>query len=167
LQSVDPEGAARLHPNDRRRVIRALEIHRVTGKPLTEVQTQTPPPYRILWIGLTMPRDRLYERVNFRVDQMMAAGLLQEVKALRERGCHRDLVSMQALGYKELMSHLEGEIPLEEAVVQIKQRTRKFAKRQLSWFRRLPEIHWFDVTRENSGKEIRALVAGNFPQYKE
>ncbi len=114
-----------------------------------------------------MPRDRLYERVNFRVDQMMAAGLLQEVKALRERGCHRDLVSMQALGYKELMSHLEGEIPLEEAVVQIKQRTRKFAKRQLSWFRRLPEIHWFDVTRENSGKEIRALVAGNFPQYKE
>lgn len=167
LQSVDPEGAARLHPNDRRRVIRALEIHRVTGKPLTEVQTQTPPPYRILWIGLTMPRDRLYERVNFRVDQMMAAGLLQEVKALRERGCHRDLVSMQALGYKELMSHLEGEIPLEEAVVQIKKRTRKFAKRQLSWFRRLPEIHWFDVTRENSGKEIRALVAGNFPQYKE
>lgn len=167
LQSVDPEGAARLHPNDRRRVIRALEIFRVTGKPLTEVQTQTPPPYQMLWIGLTMPRDRLYERVNLRVDQMMAAGLLHEVEELRERGYHRGLVSMQALGYKELMGYLEGEFSLEKAVDQIKQRTRKFAKRQLSWFRRLSMIHWFDVTRENSRKEILALVAGNFPQYKE
>ncbi|PTX58687.1 tRNA dimethylallyltransferase [Melghirimyces profundicolus] len=167
LKEVDPQAAERLHPNDRRRIIRALEIHRTTGKPLSEVQTHDPPPYRMLWIGLTMPRKRLYERVNRRVDQMMEAGLLDEVASLYRMGYRRDLISMQALGYKELMRHLEGEISLEEAVRLVKQRTRKFAKRQLSWFRRLNEIHWFDVTRENIGEEIHSLVAGNFPRYQE
>ncbi|SMO56258.1 tRNA (adenosine(37)-N6)-dimethylallyltransferase MiaA [Melghirimyces algeriensis] len=167
LQEVDPMTADRLHPNDRRRIIRALEIYQKTGEPLSKGQTYDPPPYRMLWIGLTMPREQLYERVNDRVDQMMKEGLLDEVEALRRMGYDKDSVSMQALGYKELLSHLNGEISLEEAVHLIKRRTRKFAKRQLSWFRRLPEIHWFDVTFEHSQKEIRRFVAGNFPRYQE
>lgn len=167
LAAVDPEAAQRLHPNDRRRMIRALEIHRATGRPLSEVQQQGDSPYRVCWIGLTMPRDLLYDRVNHRVDAMMEQGLLEEVKALREGGVPRDAVSMQALGYKELWMALEGEVTLAEAVEMVKRRTRKFAKRQLSWFSRLKEIHWFDCTREGSAQEIRSLVAGNFPQYQE
>ncbi|MDA8353590.1 MAG: tRNA (adenosine(37)-N6)-dimethylallyltransferase MiaA [Firmicutes bacterium] len=167
LQQVDPEAAERLHPNDRRRTIRALEIHRAMGKPLSQIQRADPPDRRTLWIGLTMPRELLYQRIDQRVDQMMEQGLLDEVAALRRMGYDTDLVSMQALGYKELMMHLKGEMTLEEAVRLIKGRTRKFAKRQLSWFRRLTEIHWFDMTDKNSGEEIRTLVAGNFPRYQE
>lgn len=167
LAEVDPEAARRLHPNDRRRIIRALEIYRKTGRPLSEVQQQGKGLYRTCWIGLTMPRDVLYERVNQRVDQMMAEGLLEEVAALREKGVPRDAVSMQALGYKECWMALEGQISLAEAVELVKRRTRKFAKRQLSWFRRLKEIHWFDCTQGNHEEEIRRLVAGNFPLYQE
>ncbi|MFC4077938.1 tRNA (adenosine(37)-N6)-dimethylallyltransferase MiaA [Salinithrix halophila] len=167
LVDRDAKAAARLHPNDRRRIIRALEIIRGTGKTLDEVQRRKPSPYRTCWIGLTRPREQLYDRINRRVDQMMKHGLLQEVAALKRMGYTRTLVSMQALGYKELMLHLEGELSLDEAVSLIKQRTRKFAKRQLSWFRRLPEIHWFDVTREGAYREIRERIAGNFPQSKE
>ncbi|PTM58891.1 tRNA (adenosine(37)-N6)-dimethylallyltransferase MiaA [Desmospora activa] len=167
LAAVDPEAAQRLHPNDRRRMIRALEIHRATGRPLSEVQQQGDSPYRACWVGLTMPREMLYDRVNQRVDLMMEEGLLEEVAVLRERGVPRDAVSMQALGYKELWMALEGEVNLADAVEMIKQRTRKFAKRQLSWFRRLKEIHWFDCTQKERLQEIRSLVAGNFPQYQE
>ncbi|MDR6224281.1 tRNA (adenosine(37)-N6)-dimethylallyltransferase MiaA [Desmospora profundinema] len=167
LAEADPEAAQRLHPNDRRRIIRALEIHRETGRPLSEVQQQGKARYRTCWIGLTMPRVVLYDRVNRRVDAMMEQGLLEEVAALREQGVPRDAVSMQALGYKECWMALEGEVSVEEAVEMVKRRTRKFAKRQLSWFRRLKEIHWFDRTQKGQEEEIRRLVAGNFPSYQE
>ncbi|SDX15932.1 tRNA dimethylallyltransferase [Marininema mesophilum] len=167
LAAKDAQAAARLHPNDRRRVIRALEIIKETGKPLAEVQQRERSPYRICWIGLTMPRASLYERINSRVEQMMEEGLLEEVIRLREMGYSRTLTSMQALGYKELMLYLEGECSHSEAVEMIQQGTRKYAKRQLSWFRRLPEIYWVDVSNEGFVREIHRHVAGNFPLYKE
>ncbi|GGE24691.1 tRNA dimethylallyltransferase [Marinithermofilum abyssi] len=167
LREVDPPSAEKLHPNDRRRIIRALEVYEATGKPFSSMQTMEPPPYNICWVGLTMPREQLYERVNQRVDQMMEEGLVEEVKRLREKGYYGNLVSMQALGYKEIMLYLDGEVSLEEAVNMIKKGTRKFAKRQLSWFRRISEIRWFDVTMEGASQEIHRYVAGNFPQYTE
>jgi tRNA dimethylallyltransferase len=109
-----------------------------------------------------MPRELLYERINRRVDQMIEDGLVEEVKRLKERGYHLGLTSMQAIGYKEIMSYLNGEMTLDEAVHSIKKGTRKYAKRQLSWFRRLKEIHWFDVTEPQCLGEIRKLVAGKF-----
>ncbi|SFS60381.1 tRNA (adenosine(37)-N6)-dimethylallyltransferase MiaA [Marininema halotolerans] len=167
LARKDEQAAARLHPNDRRRVIRALEIIKESGKTLAEVQQRGPSPYRMIWIGLTMPRERLYDRINQRVEQMMEEGLLEEVMRLREMGYTREHTSMQALGYKELMLYLEGECRLEKAVDLIQQGTRKYAKRQLSWFRRLPEIHWVDVSEKGFAREIHRHVAGKFPLYKE
>jgi tRNA dimethylallyltransferase len=167
LRAVDPETAGRLHPNDRRRIIRALEVYEATGVPFSKLQRKVSPRYDMLWIGLTMPRQRLYERINRRVDRMLEEGLVEEVEVLRKKGYHRDLTSMQALGYKEIMMYLDGEISLEEAVDAIKRGTRKYAKRQLSWFRRLPEVHWFDVSEPESAEEIWGLAAGKFPAYKE
>lgn len=161
LVEIDPVSAVKLHPNDRRRVIRAIEVYRMTGKPLSELKSKKESPYKPLWIGLTMPRDQLYERINQRVDLMIELGLVEEVKRLKERGYHLGLTSMQAIGYKEIMRYLQGEISLELAIDMIKQGTRKYAKRQLSWFRRLQEIHWYDVTEEGSFAEIEQLVAGN------
>lgn len=168
LRQVDPESAERLHPNDVRRIIRALEIVERTGKTMTEYhrEQERTSPYDSLWIGLTMERDVLYARINERVDQMIQQGLIEEVNKLRQKGYTLDLVSMQGLGYKEIMMVLEGEWSVEEAVDTIKQRTRRFAKRQFSWFRRIEEIHWWDLTREASRvkkmDEICQFVAGKF-----
>ncbi|MDN4593845.1 tRNA (adenosine(37)-N6)-dimethylallyltransferase MiaA [Polycladomyces subterraneus] len=167
LAKVDPETASRLHPNDRRRIIRALEVFHAKGVPFSHLQKQEGSLYNTLWIGLTMPREQLYERINRRVDQMMADGLVEEVKRLRALGYRGDLTSMQALGYKEIQQYLDGRWTLEEAVEAIKRGTRKFAKRQLSWFRRLKEIRWFDVTRPGFTEEIHQVVAGKFPGYSE
>jgi tRNA dimethylallyltransferase len=162
LHQVDPLSARRLHPNDQRRIIRALEVTEITGIPFSQLKRRAISPYHLLWIGLTMPRERLYERINQRVDEMIAAGLVAEVTALREKGFHPGLTAMQAIGYKEVMSYLAGEMTLPETIVSIKKRTRNFAKRQLSWFHRLPEINWFDVTEEGVFAEIERLVAGKF-----
>ncbi|MBA4494442.1 tRNA (adenosine(37)-N6)-dimethylallyltransferase MiaA [Paenactinomyces guangxiensis] len=167
LYEVDPVSAEKLHPNDRRRIIRALEVYHATGKPFSQITGKKESPYHLLWVGLTMPRDLLYERINQRVDQMISAGLVDEVKRLKEKGYHRNLTSMQAIGYKEIMSFLEGEMTFPEAVDLIKKGTRKYAKRQFSWFRRIPEIHWFDVTKDESFEEIQRLVAGKFLHSRE
>jgi tRNA dimethylallyltransferase len=162
LHQVDPLSARRLHIHDQRRIIRALEVTEVTGIPFSQLKRRAISPYHLLWIGLTMPRERLYERINQRVDEMIAAGLVAEVTALREKGFHPGLTAMQAIGYKEVMSYLTGEMTLPETIALIKKRTRNFAKRQLSWFHRLPEINWFDVTEEGVFAEIERLVAGKF-----
>jgi tRNA dimethylallyltransferase len=162
LAKVDPETANHLHPNDIRRIIRALEVHAVLGVPFSRLKGKGTPRYDALWIGLTMSREQLYERINRRVDLMLEQGLVEEVKRLKEQGFHSGLTSMQAIGYKEIISYLEGNTPLEEAVRLIKKGTRQYAKRQLSWFRRLPEIHWFDVSRSKTFEEILRLVAGKF-----
>lgn len=162
LEDLDSIAATRLHPNDRNRIIRAIEVFDTLGKSIFDVTNKKTPLYNLLWIGLTMPREQLYQRINQRVDQMMDIGLVQEVMSLKEKGYHRNLTSMQAIGYKEIMSYLEGEISLENAVDLIKQGTRRYAKRQLTWFRRIPEINWFDVTKEGVLTEIHRLLEGRF-----
>lgn len=136
LEDIDPVTAARLHANDTRRVIRALEVFRLTGRRFSqqEMPGDDDAPYRFLLYALSWPRETLYERINARVDDMLAQGLLDEVKALRDSGVSRGAQSMQGLGYKELYAHLEGECTLADASALVKQRTRNYAKRQLTWF---------------------------------
>ena len=128
-------------------------------------------PYDVIWIGLTMEREALYERINRRVDMMLQEGIVDEVLALKQKGYTLNLVSMQGLGYKEIMLYLEGKWSLEEAVEMIKQSTRRFAKRQLSWFRRIEAIHWWDVTDESARvkkmADIYHYVAGKLEDDRE
>ena len=147
LAQVDPELAQKLHPHNVGRVIRALEVYRLTGIPMSQHQAQSrlqPPSFQSCVIGLDcQDRSHLYERINLRVDQMMEQGLLEEVRALRERGFSR--TACQAIGYKELFGFLEGNMTLPEAVELVKRSTRRYAKRQLTWFRRNPDIHWINI----------------------
>ncbi|ADL12680.1 tRNA (adenosine(37)-N6)-dimethylallyltransferase MiaA [Acetohalobium arabaticum] len=148
LKEIDPTLADKLHPNDLRRVIRGIEVYQQTGKTSTHFRQKAkerPPRYRAVKIGLKRDRDELYERINRRVDLMIDNGLIEEVKELYEAGYERGLTSMQGLGYKELIGYFEGEYDLEEAIRLIKRDTRHFAKKQLTWFRKDDEIHWFDV----------------------
>lgn len=159
LKAVDEESAARIHPRNVRRVIRALEIYHCTGKTMSEWQkTQTPELlYDVAIIGLTMEREQLYRRINERVEQMIANGLLDEVKALYDRGLH-DCQSMQAIGYKELYAYFAGDISLEEAIEQLKQNSRRYAKRQLTWFRNKLPVRWFDMTDSEKFDETREEI---------
>ncbi len=146
LEAVDAESAARLHPNDARRIIRALEIHHLSGQTMSEqLANQTKQPaYQLCLIGLRRERTELYERINQRVDEMMEAGLVAEVEQLLRAGCKPEQVSMQALGYKEIVLFLQNQLTYDEAVELIKRNTRRFAKRQMSWFRHMQDIHWID-----------------------
>lgn len=150
LRSVDPKTAAKLHPNDVRRVIRALEIYETSGKAKSEQKGEdlVEGPYSIRVYGLSLPREQMYERINQRVDLMMKQGLLQEVKTLLERGIEprKEGGAMQAIGYKEIVSGLRGEMDLDRAVSLIKQSSRRYAKRQWTWFRRDTRTQWFDWT---------------------
>jgi len=166
LKSVDPRTASRLHVNDVRRVIRALEVFYLTGKTLSGSAGRSEvPPFNLLMYGLIMDRKLLYSRIEERVDKMMAAGLLEEVKNLLAAGYSPEVTSMQGLGYKEMILHLKGEISLEEAVALLKRNTRRFAKRQLTWFRRDPRIRWIDVGEKGPGEaasEITSTAEGVF-----
>lgn len=145
LRKVDPVSADAIHAHNVKRVIRALEFYHQNGSPISahnEEQKQHESPYNLAYFVLNMPRELLYERIDLRVDQMMKEGLLEEVSRLKEEGCHRGMVSMQGLGYKEILAYLDGEYPLEEAVRVLKRDTRHFAKRQLTWFRREQEVTW-------------------------
>lgn len=147
LKKVDPKSAEAIHAHNVKRVIRALEFYHQNGTPISshnEEQKQNESPYALAYFVLNMPRELLYQRIDLRVDQMLEEGLLEEVKALQKEGCHRGMVSMQGLGYKEILAYLEGEYPLEEAVRILKRDTRHFAKRQLTWFRRESEVVWVD-----------------------
>jgi tRNA dimethylallyltransferase len=166
LAAVDEVTAERLHPNDRRRIIRAIEVYQLTGKPLSEYlagQTKEPA-YQLCIIGLTMDRALLYKRIEARIDQMMEEGLLQEVKNLLDKGYSPNLVSMQGLGYKEMIGYLTGVHSLPRAVELLKRNTRRFAKRQLSWFRHMKDIRWVDVTDQTNFSahfaEINAIITG-------
>lgn len=140
LKAVDPVAAASILPGNVRRIIRALEVYEATGKPISKQRSVQPPPYRITTIWLTLPTSVLYARIDARVDAMMAAGLLDEVRRLLERGYHWDLPSMSGLGYREFRPYFEGRATLEEAVARLKYDTHAFARRQPAWFRRLPNV---------------------------
>ena len=155
LQELDPEAYKKTDIDNPHRVIRALEICLGTGKPYSSFlnQSKQERPFQTISIGLTAPREEIYERINLRVDGMMAEGLLEEVKNLYPK---RELNALNTVGYKELFAFLEGSFSLDEAVAEIKKNTRRFAKRQLTWFRKDKNIHWFDS--KTSSEEIVAFV---------
>lgn len=147
LLQVDPEAAEQIHPNNVKRVIRALEYFHQTGQKISDhnmEEQQKTSPYQFRYYVLSLPREILYERINQRVDQMRQEGLEDEVRRLFDAGCTRDLVSMQGLGYKEILQAFDGEITMEEAYAKIKQETRHFAKRQFTWFRRERDVTWLE-----------------------
>lgn len=147
LASVDPKSAEDIHENNVKRVIRALEFYKQNSARISEhneEQKEHVSPYNLAYFVLNAPRPLLYERIDARVDEMLKNGLVEEVKTLQRMGCHRGMVSMQGLGYKEILAWLEGEYPYDEAVRILKRDTRHFAKRQLTWFRREGEVTWVD-----------------------
>ena len=155
LAKVDPEAAAKLDYRNVRRVIRALEVYKITGVPISQLQQKKAPPYRILQVGLTMPREMLYERIDTRVDTMIVTGLLEETRRLAEAGCEWNQPAMMGLGYRQIGQHLRGEISLDEAVALIKKETRRFVRQQYNWFRLDDDtICWFDVS-ENLPEQYR------------
>jgi len=166
LKGVDPETASRLHINDVKRVVRALEVYHLTGKTLSgSAGKEEDSPYQLVMCGLTMDRPALYRRIEERVDRMLEDGLVNEVKGLLARGYPPDLTSLQGLGYKEVILHLKGELTLPEAVDLLKRNTRRFAKRQITWFGRDKRINWLEVGEKRPGQvaaEITARAEGVF-----
>lgn len=156
LKQVDPASAQIIHENNVKRVIRALEFYEKTGTPISkhnEEERKKESPYDFRYFVLTDDRERLYQRIDKRVDQMLDEGLVEEVRSLREKGYHKGMVSMQGLGYKEILAWLDGEISFEEAVYILKRDTRHFAKRQLTWFRRERDVIWLDKSKYDYDEE--------------
>ncbi len=148
LMRVDPGRAAELHPHDRQRVMRAIEVFEATGRPMSELAQQAAPAieFEPVYVVLTRPRAELNRRIDRRFDEMMQAGLLDEVRRLREAGFGRDTYVANAYGYAELLSYLDGQLTLEQAVALAKAKTRAYARRQLTWFRGLEQAHWVEMT---------------------
>ncbi|RMH35308.1 MAG: tRNA (adenosine(37)-N6)-dimethylallyltransferase MiaA, partial [Gammaproteobacteria bacterium] len=163
LAILDPQAAARIEPNNLRRTVRALEVIFLTGRRFSAQRQRGASPYRTLLIGLTRPREELYARVDARIQAMLQAGLVDEVRTLLARGYSAELPSMSAIGYKQIAAYLRGECTLEEAVTQMKRLTRQFVRRQANWFKADdPEIHWFSMEKDPLPKveaEIRAFCA--------
>ena len=147
LKDIDPVSYETIHENNVKRVIRALEYYKQTNEPISkhnEEEKKKESPYNFAYFVLNDVRENLYSRIDKRVDIMMDAGLIDEIKALKKRGCTRDMVSMQGIGYKEMLKYLDADYTLEEAVEKVKQESRRFAKRQLTWFRREKDVIWID-----------------------
>lgn len=168
LEQVDPTSAARLHENDVRRVVRALEVYHTSGRPMSERadEMKVEGPYRTFVYGLSLPREQMYARINQRVDEMMHSGLVGEVKALLDSGIEprKEGGAMQAIGYKEIVSALRGEIPMENAIDLIKQGSRRYAKRQWTWFRRDERTQWFDWTEYDSKEAMLCALLEKIQQ---
>ena len=161
MQEIDPEYAANIHANNVKRVTRALEYHYLTGQKFSKhnaEQKEKETPYDAAVIILTMDREKLYERIELRIDLMLKQGLLEEVKGLLDRGYTPDLVSMQGIGYKEFIPYFNGECTLEESVTQLKTNTRRFAKRQLTWFRRQIEGLWIDMSKATGEEALEDVL---------
>ena len=158
LASIDPDASATIDRRNLRRVVRALEVYLETGQPITRLRRKKAPPYLTLLIGLTRPRDQLYRRVDLRVDQMMADGLLGEVERLRAAGYGWDLPSMSSLGYRQFEAYFSGKASLVQAVAEIKHETRRFIRRQYTWFRLDdPGVLWFDLEVASTAEVIEAV----------
>lgn len=168
LTRIDPESAGVIHPNNVRRTIRALEYAHQTGGRISEhnrTERQKSSPYRFCYFVLTQDRAAIYDRINRRVDQMLSDGLEEEVRTLTIQGAAAGMTSMKGLGYAEMLRYLSGEIPYEEAVRLIKRNTRRFAKRQLTWFRREKEVTWID--RDAYGCDDERILAAMLQILKE
>lgn len=162
LLKVDPEAAEKIHKNNVKRVIRALEVHDITGKKFSDLNTdirKASNKYDCILIGLSMERKTLYERINKRVDEMLSEGLVGEVKGLIDKGYDKNLVSMRGIGYKEIVDYLEGNTTYEEAVNILKRNTRRFAKRQFTWFLKDDNIKWFSMDKlDEIDKTIESIL---------
>lgn len=159
LCDLDPDSAARIHPNNVKRVIRAIEICKLSGVPASELHEKNRRGYDCTrWFGLTMNRQRLYERIENRVDAMIAAGLIDEVSGLLKRGIDSRMLSMQGVGYKEIAGFLQGEYTEQEAIRLLKRNTRRFAKRQYTWFRRDERIKWLEVDNTTAEKVSELII---------
>ncbi len=160
LMELDPVAARRIDPRNVRRVIRAIEVCRGAGEPFSQLQRREPPPFQILTIGLTADRERLYQRIDSRVDMMIRQGLVEEVEGLVEKGYTFDLPSMSGIGYRQIGWYLLGKLKLESAIQEIKFQTHRFARHQYAWFRLEDErIEWFDIG-EKFEEPIQSLVRG-------
>ena len=160
LRRVDPEAAARMLPSNQRRIIRALEVYFATGKPISQHHGEHEKKkfFSPVFVGLQWERKKLYDRINFRVEKMLAAGFLDEVKELVSRGYDDHYKALQTVGYKEAFAFLRKEISYERMVELMKQNTRRFAKRQLTWFRRDERIRWFDIEEESEIPRIAKRI---------
>lgn len=166
LEKVDPVSAEKIHFHNNKRVIRALEFYEKNHYPISEhneMQQHRESPYEFRYFVLNDDRKKLYQKIELRVDEMVQNGLIDEVKHLKEMGYHRGMVSMQGLGYKEILDYLDDKITLEEAIYRIKRDTRHFAKRQLTWFRRERDVIWVD--KSEIGADTEALLAYMRPYY--
>jgi len=151
LSTLDPQAAEKINPNDKKRIIRAVEVYELTGRPISQLQKRSEEP-RIsfsgsepILIGLTMPREKLYKFIEERADKMVEDGLVEEVKSLLSKGYPKDLPSFQALGYKEVVEYLDGKWSKEQMIAELKKRTRHFARRQMTWFKRFKNVKWFEA----------------------
>jgi tRNA dimethylallyltransferase len=159
LKVVDPKAADKIHANDKKRIIRALEVCLSTHKPISQQQNMfSSEQFNFILIGLKMERDKLYKIIEQRVDQMIKNGLIEEVKNLLEKGYSGSLPSFQALGYKETIKYLKGETTKQEMIAEIKKRTRNFARRQMTWYRRFDNIAWIDAGPNINLNEITSLL---------
>lgn len=173
LREVDPTSADSIHPNNVKRVIRALEVYYQTQKPISyhnEISKSIPSKYNFILIGLTMDRQRLYDRIDKRVDMMIKAGLIDEVKSIIEAGYGNCQVAMQGIGYKQIIAYFNNEITQEEAIDLIKRDSRRYAKRQITWFKRIKEINWFNIDNYGNNSivnDVISLIKGNIAQSDE
>lgn len=167
LRQVDPDSAERLHLADKKRILRALEVYEETGKTITQhnrESRQIPDKYRPVWLGLNFRRrEDLYRRIDLRVEQMVNRGLLEEIRALLDAGVPRSCTAMQAIGYKEFLPVLDGQEDMDAAVERVQRESRRYAKRQLTWFRKNPEIHWIDQPESPVFSEIFQEALGQIP----
>ncbi len=148
LKQIDPESTSKIHANNHKRILRALEYYDLTGEKISlhnQRESQKESSYQELFYVLTMDRAMLYQRIEQRVDAMLAGGLIEEVQKLYDRGCRREMTAMQGLGYKEILNYLSGEWSLEKAAEELKKGTRHFAKRQITWFKREKNVEWIDL----------------------
>lgn len=161
LAQVDPQAAEKIHRNDLRRIVRALEVFELTGAPISGLQQQfgrANPAYRCRYVCLRREREDLRSRINSRVKQMIQAGLVEEVQTLLAAAGGLSMQARQGLGYQEITAHLAGEMSLDEATERIKINTRQFAKRQMTWFRRFPNVHWLDAEADSEAEELARLA---------
>lgn len=168
LAGVDPEAASKIHHNDKQRILRALEVYQVTGEPISQLRDQPNVETGIepIYIGLNRNRSELYEIINMRVDMMIDSGLVDEVKNLRDKKFNSDLQSQRTVGYAEIHSLLDSKIDKKTAIDLIKQNTRRFAKRQLTWFTKYKQIHWLSINTEHEWLEARNYIAEQIKNLK-
>lgn len=166
LRQIDPAAADKIHKNNVKRVVRAIEVYNYTNKPISVHQKESrkkPPIHNFILLGIRMDRQRLYERINKRVDLMLEKGLISEVKGLVENGYDKNAIAMQGLGYKEILAYLRKELTLGEAVEILKRDTRRYAKRQITWFKRLQDIYWIDgdeyLNQDETFEKIKYYLA--------